>query len=120
MDFDWQKFVNPAQFSNANYITDLNPTGGMASVRDTVASSMGLPVKPPGEVPANPSPSQAPADLSFGQMVQGAVAPHMNRFQQAQNTFTKVGNAVSNALPSLPNLTPPAPASSSEQYDHNW
>jgi hypothetical protein len=111
MDFDWQKFVNPAQFSNANYITDLNPSGGMASVRDTVASSMGIPVKPPGE---------APADQSFGQMVQGAVAPHMNRFQQAQNTFTKVGNAVSNALPSLPSLNPPAPASSGEQYDHNW
>ena len=111
MDFDWQKFVNPAQFSNANYITDLNPSGGMASVRDTVASTMGVPVKPPGE---------AQPDPSLGQMVQGAIAPHMNRFQQAQNTFTKVGNAVSNALPSLPNLTPPAPASSSEQYDHNW
>ena len=111
MDFDWQKFVNPAQFSNANYITDLNPAGGMSSLRDVASSAMGLPVKPPGE---------AQPDPSFGQMVQGAIAPHMNRFQQISNTVSKVGNAVSNGLPPLPNLTPTTPASKGEEYDHNW
>jgi hypothetical protein len=111
MDFDWQKFVNPAQFSNANYITDLNPANGMSSIRDVASSAMGMPVKPTGE---------AQPDPSFGGMIQGAIAPHMNRIQQVQNTFSKVGNAMSNGLPNLPNLTPSAPASSGEQYDHNW
>ena len=107
MDFDWQKFVNPAQFSNANYITDLNPANGMSSVRDVAASAMGLPVKPSGE---------AQPDPSFGQVVQGAVAPHMKRYQQVSNVASKAGIS----LPSLPSLTPEAPTYTGEQHDPNW
>jgi len=107
MDFDWQKFVNPAQFSNANYITDLNPANGMSSIRDVAASAMGLPVKPSGE---------AQPDPSFGQVVQGAVAPHMKRYQQVSNVASKAGIS----LPSLPSLTPEAPTYTGEQHDPNW
>lgn len=107
MDFDWQKFVNPAQFSNANYITDLNPANGMSSIRDVASSAIGLPVKPSGE--AQPEPS-------FGQVVQGAVAPHMKRYQQISNVASKAGIS----LPSLPSLTPEAPTYTGEQHDPNW
>lgn len=111
MDFDWQKFVNPAQFSNANYITDLNPAGGMSSVRDVASSAMGLPVKPPGstEIASESQPS-------FGNVVQGAVAPHMKRYQQISNVASKAGIS----LPSLPSLTPEAPTYTGEQHDPNW
>lgn len=107
MDFDWQKFVNPAQFSNANYITDLNPANGMSSIRDVASSAMGLPVKPSGE---------AQPESSFGQVVQGAVAPHMKRYQQVSNVASKAGIS----LPSLPSLTPEAPTYTGEQHDPNW
>jgi hypothetical protein len=113
MDFDWQKFVNPAQFSNANYITDLNPAGGMSSLRDVAASSMGLPVKPHGETPPPET------NLSFEQMAKTAIAPHTNRFQQISNTVSKVGNAISNGLPPLPNLNPTTPQMTpSMDYDY--
>jgi hypothetical protein len=107
MDFDWQKFVNPAQFSNANYITDLNPANGMSSIRDVASSAMGLPVKPPGE--AQPEPS-------FGGMVQNAIAPHVSRYQQISNIASKAGIT----LPSLPNLTSETPTYTGERHDPNW
>jgi hypothetical protein len=107
MDFDWQKFVNPAQFSNANYITDLNPAGGMAGVRDSIPASVMGAVVPGAQNAETPS---------MGQVVQGAVAPHMKRYQQISNVASKAGIS----LPSLPSLTPEAPTYTGEQHDPNW
>ena len=61
MPFDFQKFVNPAQFSDLGYITGLDPTTGMQSAM----------------------PKGAVAPESIGDFAQQAIAPTMAKFSTA-------------------------------------
>lgn len=92
MDFDWQKFVNPAQFSNANYFSELNPSGGMTSVRDAIQGQQTQSVPPPenfgdymnqklGSV-SNMAGAVAPA---MSQLATGNVVGATNTMRQARN-----------------------------------
>lgn len=104
MDFDWQKFVNPAQFSNANYITELNPSGGMASVRDVAQGQQSQSVPPPENFSELMSQKFAPIQNKIG-----AIAPAMD--QLGQGNVMKAVNTI--RQPSNPNvqsgMTQPAP-----------
>jgi hypothetical protein len=92
MDFDWQKFINPAQFSNANYFSELNPVGGMTGVRD---ATQGQPTKsvPPPENAGDylsqrlgPAQSMASAVApALAQLGSGNVTGAVNTMKQARN-----------------------------------
>jgi hypothetical protein len=105
MDFDWQKFVNPAQFSNANYFSELNPAGGMTSVRDAMQGQQTQSVPPPENLGDYMSQKLAPV-----QGMVGAVAPAMAQLgtgnvMGAVNTMKQARNPAQQTTP----MQQPAP-----------
>ena len=105
MDFDWQKFVNPAQFSNANYFSELNPSGGMTSVRDAMQGQQTQSVPPPDNLGDYMSQKFAPV-----QNMANAVAPAMAQLGSgnvmgAVNTVKQARNPAQQSTP----LQQPAP-----------
>lgn len=70
MPFDFQKFVNPAQFSDLGYITGLDPTTGMQSAM----------------------PKAAVAPESIGDFAQQAIAPTIAKYEAAKKVLNQANS----------------------------
>jgi hypothetical protein len=104
MDFDWQKFINPAQFSNANYFSELNPANGMTSVRDAMQGQQTQSVPPPENVGDYISQKFGPI-----QNMASAVAPAMNQLSSG-NVMGAVNTMKQARNPAQPTATMQQPA----------
>ena len=122
MPFNPTQFINPGQFGSWENYAGFKDTDQMMSLKDKYLQMQGA-----GGVEGS-----SPPPTTMGEVAQQAVAPIQQKFNNLSNAASQLGqgnvvnayNASQGKYPAptqtLPNLKPPAPATSAHSYDDQW